>query len=423
MSRPRRAPVLASLAAVAWLASPLVAYARDERAAAEFDVLWHALRDRYAYLEESGVDWDCVRASYRPRFVDLGPGADTVPLLERVLDELCDAHIQLNFNTSSSWRLVPSGSDLRGRFDGDDVVIDAVRAGSPAEAAGVVPGMRVLALREIPIDTAVERRFGECRRRASESDRDWALQSVLAGRRDEPRVLEIELDGVRRRFAIDESKRAPPPSAPLSFSLRDDGIGVIAIHDSLGDDLLVPAFDDALAALREAKALVLDLRDTPRGGNTTVARSLLGRFVDREAPYQKHELVSEARAYGVKRSWLELVSPRGPFVYSGRVAVLVGAWTGSMGEGVAIAFDGLDRGTVIGARMAGLKGALARVELDAGGVVASFPAEKVFHVDGSPRERFVPRIVVDLAAPEHRGKPDPTLDVALAFLAKETRKP
>jgi hypothetical protein len=49
-------------------------------------------------------------------------------------------------------------------------------------------------------------------------------------------------------------------------------------------------------------------------------------------PYQKHELASEERMTGVRRSWLELVSPRGEFVYSKPVAVLVNRWTGSMGE-------------------------------------------------------------------------------------------
>lgn len=421
--RSERFGIGATLAAVASsLVFVVVAHARDERAAAEFDLLWHAIRDRYAYLDESGADWECVRAAYRPRFLELNAGADVVPLLERALDELGDAHVQLNYNTSSSWRLVPSGSDLRARFEGDDVVIDAVRPGSAALAAGFLPGMRMLAVGGVAIENAIDRRFGECRRRASTADREWALQSVLAGRHDQTRVLDVEFADERRTIEIDESKRATPPEGPLSWSLRDDGVGSITIHDSLGDDLLVPAFDDALAALRDAKAIVLDLRNTPRGGNTTIARSILGRFVEREAPYQKHELVEEQRAFGVTRSWLELVSPRGPFVYPGRVAVLVGAWTGSMGEGVAIAFDALGRGTVIGARMAGLKGALSRVEIG-GGIVASFPSEKVFHVDGSPREEFTPRIVVDLAAAEHRGKDDPTLDAALVFLAKELRSP
>lgn len=397
------------------------AFARDEQAAAEFDVLWHAIRDEYAYFDQCGADWERVRATYRPRFLELAPSADSVPWLERVLDELHDAHVQLNYNTKSSWRLVPSGSDLRARFVADRVVIDAVRAGSAAEAAGFVPGLVVVSVDGLAIDVAIERRLGECQSRRAPDAHPWALQSVLAGRHDSTRRIEVEDDVGRRVISIDESKRRKDDPRPLDYERHAEGIGVIAIHDSLGDDALVPAFDDALLALRDAPMLVLDLRDTPRGGNTTVARSILGRFVEREAPYQKHELVAEERAYGVKRSWLELVSPRGPFAYRGRVIVLVGAWTGSMGEGLAIAFDGLERGTVVGSPMAGLKGAISRVSLGESGITASFPTEKLFHVDGTPRERFQPRVVVDLAAPEHRGNADAALAVALSMFASEPR--
>ena len=72
-----------------------------------------------------------------------------------------------------------------------------------------------------------------------------------------------------------------------------------------------------------------------------VAKGILGRFVGREQPYQKHVLPSEERDTGIWRSWLELVSRRGDFIYDRPVVVLVGRWTGSMGEGLAMGFDRL----------------------------------------------------------------------------------
>ena len=85
----------------------------------------------------------------------------------------------------------------------------------------------------------------------------------------------------------------------------------------------------------------------------------MGRLVDREATYQKHALPQEERDTGVRRSWLEVVSPRGPFTYTAPVVVLVDHWTGSMGEGIAIGLDGAGRARVVGTRMAGLLGAKA----------------------------------------------------------------
>jgi carboxyl-terminal processing protease len=66
--------------------------------------------------------------------------------------------------------------------------------------------------------------------------------------------------------------------------------------------------------------------------------------------------------YDTKRHWVEYVSPRKK-TYKGNVYILVGHWTGSMGEGIAIGFDALDRATVIGTPMAGLLGAISNFRL------------------------------------------------------------
>jgi C-terminal processing protease CtpA/Prc len=164
--------------------------------------------------------------------------------------------------------------------------------------------------------------------------------------------------------------------------------------------------------------MIVDLRDTPGGGNTTVARAILGRFVARELPYQKHVLPSEARETGVARSWLELVTPRGPFQYQRPVAVLVNHWTGSMGEGLAIGFDATGSGIVVGTPMAGLLGATYHFELPHSRIGVNVPAERLFHVNGTPREQFVPSIRVDPSVP---GAGDPWIALAQDSLARAKR--
>lgn len=395
--------------------------AREQRHAEAFDRFWNALRDHYAYLDESGVDWNEVNEIYRPMFVDAANDSACVALFESVFDELRDSHVQLNRNVADSYRLLPSGSDLVARLDGDAAIVTHVRPDSAAARAGLVVGMRIVSIQGQRIPLAIERRLGACKNAIDEVDRAWALRSALAGRRDRPRVLEVERDGERRTISI-EGFTLPPSHGPLEWRSLEGGIGYVRLHDSLGDSAMVPAFDDALTALRDTRAMILDLRDTPSGGNTTNARSLLGRFVAVEMPYQKHELASELRLYGVHRSWLELVSPRGPFVYPAPVVVLVDPWTGSMGEGVAIAFDGMKRGTVIGCEMARLRGATDSLDLGLDGLTVWFPTERLFHVDGTPRHRFVPPVYVDALAPEHREETDPILARALEFLRSSANR-
>ena len=205
----------------------------------------------------------------------------------------------------------------------------------------------------------------------------------------------------------------PSPVGSSSASrIPDERIGYVRLHDSLGPAALVPAWDAALDRLRETDGLILDLRDTPGGGNTTVARGLLGRLVPEVRPYQRHDLPREERRYGIRRIWVEHVAPRGPHVYDKPVAALVGRWTASMGEGVAIGLDGVRRGTVFGSAMAGLRGAIYSRTLEHTGIPVRVPAERLFHVDGTPREAFAPRFPIE--SPSSGG--DAVLERALEWL-------
>ena len=112
-----------------------------------------------------------------------------------------------------------------------------------------------------------------------------------------------------------------------------------------------------MARARPGQPMVIDLTDTPSGGNTTVARAMLGWFVDRPTLYQVHNLPVEERRTGIARQWVEQVLPRAGQTHRGPVTVRVGRWTGSMGEGLAIAFDA-HRRPGRGQPMAGLLGAI-----------------------------------------------------------------
>ena len=91
----------------------------------------------------------------------------------------------------------------------------------------------------------------------------------------------------------------------------------------------------------------------------------------------------------MKRVWVEYASPRGtPF--ANKLMVRVGRWTVSMGEGMAIGFDGMKRATIIGSKMAGLLGAVETFELPESGIKFQIPVERLYHIDGTPRENFQP---------------------------------
>ena len=357
----------------------------------DFDSAWTFIGDTYAYLEEKAVDWRQVRDRLRPRAAAIRDNDEFIGLLEELVEHLYDHHAHLGVNTASSPRLVPSGADLWAVHRSGTALITQVRAGSDGERVGLRSGMEVVSVDGLPVADAVEDRLPGAVDRTDPEARDWALRVLLAGRHDGPVRLEVRDRGRLRSFEY-RSGRSSRPDSPLEAGLLDHRIGYVRLHDSLGQAVLVPAWDAALDMLRETDGLILDLRDTPGGGNSTVARGLLGRLVSEIRPYQRHDLPREERLYGIRRIWVEHVAPRGPYAYDKPIAVLVGRWTASMGEGVAIGLDGARRGTVFGSAMAGLRGAVYARSLAHTGIPVRVPAERLHHVDGAPREAFVPRL-------------------------------
>ena len=402
----------------------------------DVDAEWLAVRDQYVYLSDRAVDWPLARSVYDGMADTVHSKHELVGVLEQLLATLYDPHATLHANTGESPRLVPSGLDFWAEWRGTDAVITAVRPGYSAEEAGVRPGMRVLAINGVAVDAVADARLGPAvRRPPTAAARQWALLSAAAGRHDTPRALRVrDLSGQEREVALDQPGHhvvdAPNTDQPVEFhqlsrlevgaSLGGEtAYGYIRLN-ALADSRSVPAFDSALVALRNTRGLILDLRNTPGGGNTDVAEPILGRLIARAAGYQR---VVPRNGPG----YVRMARSRGPWTYTAPVVVLVGRWTGSMGEAMAIGLDGMHRAIVVGTPMAGLQGAVDDVTLPCSGISLGLPTARLLHLDGTPRERWVPPIVVNfetvaarrrLAAVDRTASslPDLVLERGLAIL-------
>lgn len=378
----------------------------------DFDVFCRFVANEYAYFDTKKTQWDKTCAAYRPQAATAADRAGLIPVLESALAELYDAHAHLGTSLRNSPRLVPSDAEAWATFVGDDVVIFEVRDDSAAARAGLKAGMRVVAINDKPVAVAVRERMPRFLREPDPEASSWALQVALVGRQNgEPLRLAVMQDG--KAMTIEYVPKLGRPTDVVTARRLEEGMAYIRFNNSLGSDLTVKAFDEELDQLKAAKGLILDLRDTPSGGNSTVARGIMSRLVTAGGPYQVHELVAEARDSGIRRRWVEYAMPRGvPF--TAPVVVLVGRWTGSMGEGIAIGIHALLGSPVVGTPMARLLGALGETKLPASGIVVRIPTEKLFHVDGTPREVFVP-----CAARVPPGMPagtDPALQTAIDLL-------
>ena len=310
---------------------------------------------------------------------------------ERALLALADHHAITGASFPDSRAIVPSYSDLWIERSGGAFRITAVRDGSPAARAGVRAGDVLVAVEGVAAEEAIASFWVDLGLPVTEERAGFAARVLAAGRRDRPRRLAVRTGGGEVRTVELANLYAAAPGPRPSVSAREEGGElVVRINDSLGDRATIAAFDSAMASARPGQRVVIDLRDTPSGGNTVVARAILGWFVSRPTPYQMHSLPAEQRETGIARQWVEQVLPRSGKRHRGPVRVLVGRWTGSMGEGLAIGFDAIGV-PATGTRMAGLRGAVYDRRLRHSGLLLKLPAERLMHVNGTPREAFVPR--------------------------------
>lgn len=345
---------------------------------------------KYAYLERLPDGRFPMSSELTAQAEAVHDAASLLRYAESALTVLADHHAITGSSFSDSWAVVPSYADLWIEPVGRNWVITDVRDGSPAAEAGVRSGDRLLAIHDQAVDDAVALFWSKVGLAPQSERAAFAARVLAAGRRDRPRNLMIEsADGVQRRLALPNLYTTQRDRTPVRSRQAADTLE-IRLNDALGDQATIAAFDDAMATARPGQTVVLDLTETPSGGNTVVARAIMGWFVDTPAAYQIHSLPAEARETGIERRWIEQVLPRPGKHHDGPVIVRVGRWTGSMGEGLAIGLHA-QGARVVGRPMAGLLGAIYDLRLPNSGLVIKIPVERLYAVDGTPREQFRPQ--------------------------------
>lgn len=337
--------------------------------------------------------------------------------LETLLLVFRDSHLHVSPTSSPSSAWVPSAADMWFEASNGKLVVRDVKGGSVAAERGVRPGWELVAIDGADPRTAVRARFAAIGLTPDAAQEVYGVNAMASGKLKQARHFTFRVG--KKKVEIDlppgyDSVRRPAELVTLTQSRDAAGhlVGVLRINNSLGDNKLIAAFDQALGSLPQNAHVIIDMRDTPSGGNSTVARGIMGHFVDAARPYQRHELTAERVQFGVPRIWTEYVEPRGSRY--ARPVVLAGLWTGSMGEGIVIGLNAAAGSPVVGSQMGQLLGAMINDELPASCLTVSFANEKLWHFDGRPREDFMPQILVAAADTSVDGR-DTAMENAMAL--------
>lgn len=376
------------LAAASWLASTgLAAEApHDVTFAEDFDELWRTLGERYCYFGEKRTDWTAVRALYRPQALASSSRDAFEAVVDRVLGELYDAHTHRGGGADGTARL--PYHDLWVEPARDGALVTDIRDGSAAADAGIVPGDLVTTIDGTSVIARAAAQAPRCLSRPDPAAMAYALNVAVSGRRGRPRQM-----GVRSAGGSDRSMLLPLKTAvalpDVESRLLPGGYGCIVIR-SFGNQAVVDAFDAALLRFRDAPGLIIDVRQNG-GGDTAVARPIMGRFITVQKPYARMRRREGDR---LGDAWTEVVEPRGPFTYTAPVAVLTTRWSASMAEGFPMGMREIGRATIVGTPMMRLGAGVFPLRLDRAGIDLQYSAEPVYDVHGHPRSLLEPDVPV-----------------------------
>ncbi len=355
-----------------------------------FDQVWSEVQRDYYDPSIHGLDWRAVRATYRPQALAATSDGALYRVLDRMLDLLNDDHAGVAAPAAVRRQdLLRERHPIMGvtLYPEDDGVyrIERVRAGSPAEEAGVRVGWRLR-----PDDN----------RWSPDMDvvdgQSIALRFVDdAGAFHDVTVIPREMDGLPA-FVADRSR-------PGVLVLRIEGF-----EPGLGDWM-----GGQLADLPADTDVVLDLRANP-GGLLMEADAVLSCFLpDRQVWATRTSRSGRASILRVQQGCGALESPA-----PNALAVLVDRSSRSAAELTPAALQEAGRAVIVGEKTAGAVLISQDTRLADGGRLTLSRADFVTRGGIRLEKRGVhPDITVaDADEPMSAAAPDPALDAAVATL-------
>lgn len=350
----------------------------------DLDEMLLKLETKYVYYNKKDVDFDCLKKYYSGKIGSLKNNAEVLLFFEYLLDEFYDSHLHLNTNNKHSFRLY---SPIYASTEGSKTVISSFWKDQIENNITInLINAEILTFNGIKFNTVIENFPTHCQNKNNNEIRTWLSNKILAGRYDEPRIITIKTtSGKIETFDLDKII-LKEETGVLSYFIQDS-IGIIRINNSLGKIRTKRKFTKALKKLKNTKGLILDLRNTVDGGSTNIANPIAGHFTKDKQVFQKYS--------NTDTQFVDYIKPKRPY-YGKPLVILVGRWTGSMGEGLASGFDGAGIGKVVGTEMLKLAGATKNYSFKHRNYGYQMPYIEVLHKTGYPREKFVPKHEVQL---------------------------
>ncbi len=321
-----------------------------------FDQVWQTIANKHwdpKQLEHlpGGGSWAGVRDAYRKRVAASKSPDEARAILRELIAKIGKSHYAISGSDGSTASSIRHGGATSPGFSVElvegKVLVTAVRAGGPAEAAGVKPGWEALSADGVAIQNAGAGMLHENLRRHQ------LLQQQIGGYSGQTLDYEFRTGDEKKVVRLQLPKA--DGSAGFGFMQGMDvqrefrlvgqkDIGYFQLDLFLDAVRVLPQFEQAIKACGACKGFVIDLRGNP-GGIAVMANAMAGWFVAKSGVklgtmYQR----------GVDLNFIVIPRLNG---FSGPLAILVDGASASTSEIFAGGMQDLKRARVFGSRSAG----------------------------------------------------------------------
>lgn len=404
-----------------------------------FDSAWSIIGRTHWDTTYHGVNWTAVRAELRPKAAE----ARTTGALRAVLSDMVARLNQSHFSiipreladatgngsgSTSGGAAAPDRSGSIGaevRYLDSTIVIAQLDRDGPAARAGVRTGWRVQSVNGCPLAARLARMPSEPdARRVALTAYAMATQALAGAVGDTVTVVLTDGRGVDQTKRI---VRAPEPgvvtkfgnlpamNAQLSFErVKSAGKTVGIIRFSIWMPILSPQFDAAIDSLRDADAIILDIRGN-FGGVGGMSMGIAGHFLDSTRTIGTMIQRGATLKFVANPRRVDTRS-RGVSPYAGPLAIVVDELSISTTEIFAGGMQALGRAQVFGVQTSGQALPSVPERLPNGDILYHAIADFV-NPFGKPLEGagVTPDRVVPLTRQALLAGRDPALDAAIAW--------
>jgi carboxyl-terminal processing protease len=328
--------------------------------AAIFDSVWQTVNDKYFDPTFGGKDWQAIGDAYRQQLATVeDDGTFWFLVVNPMLFEMGVSHIgalpaelanELDTMTFSPGSL---GMDVR-LIDGKAVITQVIE-GSPADKAELRPGFVITSLDGWTLDdfAAYDLQTPPDNERNQRGRAAGGMRAAMYGEVGTEVIIEYLDENDRTQHATlqlaprsglscaQSDLSLPPFCAEFEVQRLANEIGYMRFSG-----FLEPVLESVLSAiddLRDAPALIIDLRGNP-GGTFPVRKAIASQLVGEEKLFMRYQLRE-----GMEDVYLDPVSN----AYQGEVVLLVDELSKSSSEEFAGSLQALGRATIIGSQTPG----------------------------------------------------------------------